>query len=261
MSIEDRNDSTTSKRGPVIAVLDDEHYDDGESEREVAGERLLSAVERLVDDPDSLIAQVEAFKQDTFPERDENEAYFLEAVSKRLIANFSNKSAIAGGATALPAIFPGGGTMLAIVGGSLADMAFMLKHEVEMALCLTHLHGYDIREESERWLAYALVAVNIYEAKSGRSYFSDIAEAQLEALARYTPRQLTKLVATVLGKVAILAASKNLVKALPLVGVVVSASANKLLTGSVGWRCAEALARRRAAEDSHDEPVVDAKVT
>lgn len=224
------------------------------------GRKLLFAVERLVDDSDTLAAQAEAVKGDFFGGEDEDDGERLRAVAERIIASYSTRSAITGGVAAVPAMVPGPGTVVAVVGGSLADMILMLKHEVEMTLCLTHLYGYDIRQEKGRWLAYALATVHTYEAKSGGSYVEDITEAQLEALVKYTPRQLSKLAMTALGKLALLAVSKNLVRAIPLVGVVVGASANKMLTAAVGRRCVEALARRREANGQPEEPVVEASV-
>lgn len=213
----------------------------------IQGRRLLSAVERLIDDPESLVAYVEALEEDTVADEGAPREVIRRTIATRIISTYSNRSAFAGAATALPAIVPGGGTMIAVLGGSLADMALMLRHEVEMAMCLTYLYGHDIREERERWLAFLIASVSTYRAKSGRNYFLDLAEAELEAIARYTPRQLSKLVLTVMGKLALLALSRGLVKALPLVGVAVSASANKMLTESVGWRCVEALWRREKA--------------
>jgi uncharacterized protein (DUF697 family) len=224
------------------------------------GERLLTAVERLVDDSESLVAQVEAFKEDIAPSHAEESPLFRNAVAERVIRSFSNRSAFAGGVTALPSMLPGGGTLVALLGGSLADMTLMLKHEVEMALCLTHLYGYDIREERPRWLGYTLAAVNTYETRSGRNFFVDMAEAQLEALSKYTPRQLSKLVVTAFGKYALLSISRSLLRILPFVGVAVSASANKLIVNSVGWRCVDALERLRAAEGDDPRSVVDATV-
>lgn len=228
-------------------------------EVDIHGRRLLSAVERLVDDPETLVAYVEALREDTVAEPGTPEEVIRRSIAARIISTYSNRSAFAGAATALPAIVPGGGTMVAVLGGSLADMALMLRHEVEMAMCLTYLYGYDIREERERWLAYLIASVSTYRAKSGRNYFVDLAEAELEAIARYTPRQLSKLVLTVMGKLALLALSRGLIKALPLVGVAVSASANKLLTDAVGWRCVEALWRRTQAGEA-DASVIEATV-
>jgi uncharacterized protein (DUF697 family) len=217
-------------------------------------------VERLVDDSDSLVTQVEAFKEDVDAfGHPTGGLLHRDATASRIIRSFSNRSAFAGGVTALPGLLVGPGTVIALLGGSLADMTVMLKHEVEMALCLTHLYGHDIREERARWLGYTLVAVNTYEAESGRNFYVDVAGAQLEAIAKYTPRQLSKLVVTTFGKLALLSVSRGFFRIMPLVGVAVSASTNKLLVTAVGWRCVDALERLRSA-DGDDPEFVDARV-
>lgn len=222
------------------------------------GRRLLTAVERLVDDADHLIAQVESLKYGMPGDPREGERY-RDAIASRIIKHYSTRSAMAGGVSAMPAILPGAGTAIA-VGGALVDMSLMLKHEVEMVLSLTYLYGHDIRQDDKRWLGYALAGVSTYEAASGRNYFADLADTQVEALTKYTTRQLSKLVATVLGKIALVTASKSLLRVLPLVGVVVGASANKLLTHSVGWTSVDALERYLEVAESAGDPIVDAKV-
>jgi uncharacterized protein (DUF697 family) len=239
--------------------LKGEDYDvDHDEETESDGRRLLTAVERLVDDSDHLIAQVEAIKYGV-PDDGRAAERYRDAIAQRIIKNYSTRSAMAGGVSAMPAILPGAGTAIA-VGGALVDMTLMLKHEVEMVLSLTYLYGHDIRQDDRRWLGYALAGVSTYEATSGRNYFVDLADAEVEALTKYTTRQLSKLVATVLGKVALVSASKSLLRVLPLVGVVVGASTNKVLTHSVGWTCVDALERYLAVAESSNDPIVDAKV-
>lgn len=228
---------------------------------EETGRKLLSAVERLVKDGEELIAEVESFRDHVPRRKRQSESGYLRAVAKRIIAAYSTRSAIAGGVTAAPSMLPGAGTAIATVGGSLADMAFMLKHEVELALCLTHLYGYDIRDEKERWMAYALAAVSTHDAREARNYFVDLAEAQVEAISKYTPRQISKIVATILGKLALQRAGRSLLRGVPFVGIVVCASANKVLTTNVGRRCVAALSRRRASDRREaNEEVVEAKV-
>lgn len=229
-------------------------------EAEASGERLLTAVERLVDDCDNLIAKVEAFRQAATQTARGSDAQVREQIAERLIADYSTRSAIAGGVTAVPTMLPGAGSVLAIAGGMAVDMTFMLKHEVEMILCLTYLYGFDIRDEKERWLAYVLAGVRTYEATTGRNYFVDLAEAQLDALPRYTPRELSKLAVTIMSRVALRSLSRAFVRAIPVVGVAVGAAANKLLTSSVGWWCVEALERRRSLEAERGSSVVDADV-
>lgn len=238
-------------------VLDDE-LEDGESadDEPAHGERLLSAVERLVDDVDDLITQVEAFDDLASGDGEDGAQARLDQVAERIISTYSSRAAVAGAATALPALMPGAGTAVALVGGSLVDMTLVLKYEVEMILSLMYLYGYDIRDERERWLAYVLAGIRTSDVKMGRNYFLDLAEAQLDALATYTPRQLSKMVVSVLGKLAMRSVSRNWAKVIPVFGMAVGASANKLLTSSVGWWCAYALERRRAGEGGHEDDSV-----
>jgi uncharacterized protein (DUF697 family) len=222
------------------------------------GERLLTAVERLVEDCDDLIAYVETLKSATAPEMDEEER--IEALAEQIIGDYSRRSAISGGVTALPGLLPGGGSAVALIGGVLADMTFMLKHDVEMILCLSYIFGHDIRDEKERWLAYVLAGMRTYQARERQNYMVDLLEVQLDALPKYTPRELFKIAATVLGRIALLSVSRGFVKALPLIGIAVSASTNKYMTWSVGWWCVDALERRRDAELNEGPEAVDAFV-
>jgi uncharacterized protein (DUF697 family) len=219
------------------------------------GQRLLSSVERLVDDCDSLIAHVEMLASKV-PGGEEQDT--VEIVADLLIADYSMRAAISGGVTALPALLPGG-SVVALVGGAMVDMTLMLKNDVEMILCLSHLYGYDIRDEKERWLAYVLAGIRTYDVAHRQNYLADLLEIQLDALPKYTPRALFKLAATVLGKVALSTLSRGFIKAIPLVGIAVSASTNKFMTTSVGWWCVDALERRRLAPED-ERGVVDAVV-
>src|SRR5262249_14325134 len=151
----------------------------------VRGERLLSAVERLVEDCDDLIAHVETLKSAASPTLPDDER--LDSLAEQLIADYARRSAIPGGVTSLPALLPGGGSAIALVGGVLVDMTFLLKHDVEMILCLSYLYGHDIRQEKERWLAYVLAGIRTYDVEEGRNYLVDLLEVQLDALPKYTP--------------------------------------------------------------------------
>jgi uncharacterized protein (DUF697 family) len=222
------------------------------------GEQLLSAVERLVEDCDDLIAHVETLKSAKASEPDEQER--IDSIARQIIEDYSRRAAISGGVTAMPGLLPGGGSALALIGGVLADMTFVLKYEVEMILCLTYLYGHDIRDEKERWLAYVLAGIRTHEMQDRNNYLADVLEVQLDALPKYTPRELFKLAATVMGKIALLSVGRGFVKALPFVGIVVSASTNKFMTTSLGWWVVEALERRHDAKRNEGPEAVDAFV-
>ena len=226
------------------------------------GRQLLSAVERIIDDPGSLISMVEEWERKTPRPPECDDGAWRQSVADEIVSHFSNWSAVSGGATALPATVPGIGTLVAVLGGALADMGLVLKFEVEMALCLTHLHGWDIRDERERQLAFLLASVSTHDAKSGENFLADLVRVEWEAVWKYTPRQLSKHLVTVMAKLAMASASKGLVRALPLVGVGVNAGINKVLTKRVGQRCTEELVKRRSTQaDTVEAEVVDASFT
>jgi uncharacterized protein (DUF697 family) len=222
------------------------------------GERLLTATERLVSDPQELIGYVEALKA---TQRSKQPSECRRTLAERIIGSYSSRSALAGALTAAPAILPGLGSTAAVVAGSVVDMTLMLKHEVEMILCLTYLYGHDIRLERERWIAYVLAGVRTYEAQGGRPLLIDMLDIELDVLPKYSPRQLAKIAVMVLGKASLLSASRVMVKAVPFVGIAVSASANKLLTAGVGWSTVMALEHRSKVLKETGEPAVDAVVT
>ena len=221
-----------------------------------SGEKLLTAVERILAEDGELIGTTEKHIRGTPAKDGETEDAWRLRVAQQIVSEFSTRSAISGGAAALPAIVPGFGTLMALVGGALADMALMLKFEVEMALCLSQLYGYDLRRKRERQLAFLLASVSTYDARSNQNFLVDLARAEGTALWNYTPRQLSKAILSVMTKMVLLTASKSFARVLPVVGVVVGASANKVLTRRVGERCTSELARRAELERpaKKDEP-------
>ncbi|KFA94380.1 hypothetical protein [Archangium violaceum] len=229
-----------------------------EAEEQSQGRKLLTAVERILSDTDSLIALAEQHLRRA--KEDPREA------SEEVVRHFSNRAAVAGGLAAAPALIPGAGTLVAALGGALADMGFLLKYEVEMALVLSWLHGFDIRKDEERQLAFLLASVSTYDAKSGENVLVDVARAEGVAIWRYAPREVSKHLVGVMTKIALLQLSRGLVRALPLVGIAVGSSMNKVLTTRVGERCIDDLRKRReflATESTRrerEEEVVEARV-
>lgn len=232
-----------------------------QEEQEVTGRRLLSAVERLLAETGSLVALSNDCMRRAKAKKLGDEAKTTAEAAAEVVRHYSNLSAISGGATALPALLPGVGTVAALTGGAFADVAMLLKFELEMALVLTHLYGYDITDETERELAFLMASVNTYEAQGGRNFLVDAAKAQGVALANYAPREVSKVLLVTLAKLATSGIGKGLARAVPLLGVAVGASFNKVLTGRVGQRCIGELSRRVRASTSPGDDVVDAKIS
>lgn len=210
------------------------------------GRRFLSAVERMLDTPESIIALVVRIGQESGP-------CFLER-SRRIVSHYSNRSALVGGTLALPSLIPGVGTLVTSLGSTLADMALVMKMEVEMCMALSCLHGYDIRRPEERQLAFLLAAVQTHEVESGRNILLDMGAISSTAIWSYGPREVSKVLLHVCGVFALAYAAqsvgKALLRAVPFVGIGVGAGLNKMLTTRVGQQAHRELTLRRQLDAS-----------
>jgi uncharacterized protein (DUF697 family) len=215
----------------------------GDADREEQARSLLTAVERLVMSDDHLREVVDACAERA---RAGGAKDLQKAGGDQIVRHFSNRAALVGGATALPGLVPGAGTVVAL-GGVLADMTLLLKLEVEMALALTHHYGFDIEDEEERQLAFLLASVATHDAHTGKSFLKDVVRVEGTAIWNYAPRRVARVLAHSL---VILLALRfgwgSVLRAIPVVGVGIGVGANKLLTLKVGKRCMSDLEARVA---------------
>lgn len=221
------------------------------------GRILQDAVARWVDDSASVIRFVEEIRR-TVPPHANAERLRID-LKARVIDACARRAAFSGGTTALPALLPGIGALFAITGGALADMALLLKYEVEMALALAHIDGFDIANERNRQLAFLLGIDGVRRA--GNPADAQPGEPALDDVFRtYGVREIERLIGVACARVALLSVGKGIARALPLLGVAVGASVNRALTRRVGQRIANELERRRelsALLDGAPENVLD----
>lgn len=217
------------------------------SEPDVAqGKKLLSAVERILASNDTLkarVAEAKAKVKTTITKKDTLEDF----AAKELIRIHGNKAAIAGAASGATGLIPGVGAVAGIaatLAGGLAELTYLLKTEVEMALCLQHLHGYDIDDPRERQLGFVLASVGTYDA-TGKNFFADIARVQGTAIFNYGPRRLGRIIVSALAAVAAMYLWKGLFKAIPFLGIAIGGGMNKVLTQRVGDRVSRDLRTRK----------------
>src|SRR5437773_1408376 len=108
-----------------------------DSKHDEQAPKLLTAVERLVASNASIIATVDGVQASLKSTNAELKGPELRrATAEALVKQYSDRAAIAGGASALPALIPGWGSLVAAVGGTFAELTLLLKWEVEMALAL-----------------------------------------------------------------------------------------------------------------------------
>jgi hypothetical protein len=222
------------------------------------GRELLSAVERLVAS-DAALKEVVAACEAKVGVRSGGAKRDLEAIATEVIKHFTTRAMVVGGAAGLPALIPGWGTVVAAVGGGLAELAMVLKYEVEMSLCLTHLYGFDIAKREERQLAFLLASVGTYDA-GGKNFFADVVKAEGVALWNYGPRKVAKMLVTAMAQVALLYVWRGFFRVVPLLGMAIGGSLNKVLTQRVGQRCARDLKTRRDLLKQASAPSAKSKV-
>lgn len=214
---------------------------------EEKGRQLLTAVERLVSSNETLrgeIAASESKAKARATEASKNKDTLRGLVAQELTRTYSNRAAIAGGASALPALIPGLGSIAAGVAGTFAELAYVLKTEVELCLSIAHVYGFDIDDPRERQLAFLLAAVGTYDA-DGKNFFVDVVRAEGVAIWNYGPRVLARMIVKAMTALALGYVWRGFVKMVPVLGVAIGSGMNKVLTQRVGERAARDLRTRR----------------
>ncbi len=213
---------------------------------EEKGKKLLTAVERIVASSQSIRATVEAARLKVKGELKGD--VLREATARELIRSCSNRAAIAGGVSGLPGLVPGFGSIALAIGGGLAELTLLLKWEVELALGLSHLYGFDIEDPRERQLGFLMASVGTYDA-TGKNFFVDVMKVEGTAIWNYAPRAVGRMVVSAMAMVAAVYVWRGLLKAVPFLGMAVGSSMNKVLTQRVGNRCMRDCRTRRALMD------------
>lgn len=202
---------------------------------------FVSAVERLMYPPEILVRRV----REHLAARGGN----LERAAHSIISEQSMSSAIAGGLAAVPAVMPGVGTALTVMGGVLTEMLYVLKMESELCMMLASLHSFDIHSPQERRLAMLLASVGTFEVQQKESALASLGIASMEAVWNYAPRETGKLLLEVVGQGLVRSAAgrsaRTLFLAVPFVGIGIGAMTNKMLTQRAGVRAHAELGLRR----------------
>lgn len=227
-----------------------EHDDrDGIEEEETSrqAERVLKAVESLVDDKDKIIAIAKKMKRRVLFSADEAEEGELDEktlfmrTGAEIISHYANRACISGGVSGLPAVLPGIGSLIGFVGAAAMDLVYMLKYEVEMCLCLFHIAGFDITQERIRKLAITLVTVASSDILRTKNKDVDAVALVGAAFWNYSLRQLSRHLVTTISGILVSSLSRQFVRALPVLGVVVGATVNKVMLRRTGNACLDAL--------------------
>ena len=249
-------------------TFDSEKESSFSAEVEAKAEKILNAVSRILDSNDKIRSVCKKYKRqallNTDDDDDDEKSIYMEA-GKRIITHYSDRASISGGLAGLPSMIPGLGTAVSIIGASTADIVLMLKFEFEMALCLCCLTGFDIDEERNRQLAYALATASSRDILTNQDELLQSKTIVGSAFWDYSVRQLSKHIIKNITAILCINLTKGMIKALPFVGAAVGASFNKVMTKRTGLCCLDALWLRRhtaisLSSDNEDDVVYDAEI-
>ena len=210
------------------------------------GSRLLRAVEAIAISPEDAQRLASNYLTKVGEGKDKYDSGRSEAhdeptpkdrrrAADRIIRRYSRLAASVGGGTALVGVVPGLGTVLATLGGGLADTAVCMKLQVNMCMCLAAVYGYDITSEDTRHLVYLIAATGAVEHVGVKGTVRVGSKAGVTMLRQYLRGAALQAVKQAFKKVGVTFTRKALEKAVPFgIGVVVSGTANYWLTRFVG---------------------------
>ena len=239
-------------------------------EVEKSAEKVLHAVNKIIDSNDKIRAVYKKLKLKALIKMDDDEeedekTVFMQ-IGKQIITHYSDRASISGGLSGLPSMIPGFGMVISLVGSSAVDIVLMLKFEIEMALCLCLLAGFDIDDERSRLLAYTLATASSKDILSNEEKALPSLSVVRSAFWDYSVRQLSKHIIKNIARILVFGFSKGLTNAIPFVGIAVGASFNKVMTKRTGLCCLDALWLRRHlatashSDDPNDDIVYDAEI-
>lgn len=156
-------------------------------------------------------------------------------VCEKIIKRYSKLAATTGGATALAGVIPGIGTVVSMVGGSMADISACIKFQVDMTMCLALTVNEELSNEDAKHLSFIIALYGTIEQTASKSATRIASKAGVKMVNQYLKGPTLVVIKKLFEKVGITFTQKAAAKAIPFgIGVVIGFSANYALTKYVG---------------------------
>lgn len=182
-----------------------------------------------------------------------SEAQVKEILCKKIITRYSKLAATTGGATALAGVIPGIGTVVSMVGGSMADISACIKFQVDMTMCLALTLNDKLEDEDAKHMSYIIALFGTIEQATSQGATKLASKAGVRMINQYLKGPTLVTIKELFKKVGIQFTQKAATKVIPFgVGVIIGASANYALTKYVGKNALEFL-QIHNDEASHPE--------
>ena len=203
--------------------------------------RVIQAAAISPADAKKLVANIrERQRRNSAESESEFHTRIAEQVANRIIARYAKLTALSGGLTALAGVVPGVGTILAAVGGGVADTAVCMKFQVDMCMCITETYGWDLQMEDARHLGFLIAAGGALEHFGAEAGTRVASKAGVKMLQQYLKGAVLQALKEFFKKIGIIFTRKAIERALPFgIGVLLGSSANYGLTKYVGAQARE----------------------
>lgn len=149
-----------------------------------------------------------------------------------LIRKKSRWCALAGGATALPGVVPGVGTIVAVIGGTLLDMSAMAFFITELILEVAAVYDRDLDQSGTSREAVWVLVSSVGAGAAGRGLTNF-------TINRLTSNALKELLEKVLVSLGIRASQRSFLRIIPIIGMFIAGGVNHYTCQKVGRFVAE----------------------
>lgn len=205
----------------------------------VDGSRLMKAVEAIAISPrdaEAFVAQLRARgERGRVASNGDEHGAINQRIAQLIVKRYAALAAVAGGATALTGVIPGLGTIIATMGGAVADAAVSMKLQIDMCICLTYAFDVKMSVEEKRHLAFLIATSGTIEGAGAPVATRVASQAGVRLLRQYLRGAALETIKQLFKRIGIIFTRKALEKALPFgIGMVISSSANYALTRYVG---------------------------
>lgn len=203
----------------------------------ISGNKILKALELILADVEDLRKDAKEtcklFQEKYENEKDEHD--IKDMAAKKIIKKFSDRAGFWGGATALTGVIPGLGTLIATFGGSAADIALLMKYQVEMVMEIATVYDYDITQEEIKNQCLIISGLAVINNTGKKIISTTTSTAFVKIVKQYLKGATLQTVKQVFKTVGVKLTQRFLIKIIPFgVGVVIGSTLNKLLTIQVG---------------------------
>lgn len=223
-----------------------------ENEVQAKGDFLLTAIRKAAIAPEEVQRIVHTMKKNYRAQHPAiTDKKLQDAVAKSIVDKYTWLASISGGATALPSVIPGVGTVLAVGGGATADIVICMKLQVDMCMCLAQNYDYDITSADGQNLAFLIAGCGALGQSAAKGTSNIASKAGVKMIHQYLKGAVLQTIKEIFKKVGITFTRKALEKAIPFgIGVLVGAGANYALSLYIGKQAIKWFQLDR--EDNHN---------